>query len=475
MPVPNLYPAQQLGVQRFLASGGKYLLAYGTGVGKTPTAIVAMLTYLYRLGKRGGERILVVCPAIVRRHWVSEFERWSGRLACPIEMGRNRRTGTKAALAARDAAYEAPIQIVSYDLLPQVAAQGWDGIIFDEIHHLGDCGSHQSKTARALVHANPTAALLGLSATLIPTRLHQLWHPLHLFWPGDWGRAPRTGSIPWQFVSRWQYIEDNGFGKFPGAAREEKLPELRSLLGQVAHRLTREDIAADLPPLDVKALELPGSGLGRSVVVAGRPRPQVTAVGQWLEALPEDITHAVVLCYHRELAALIAGRAGEVQAGHWRIILLTGASSPASRVAALAEAEQSERVVLVATSEAIREGVRLMWAQRVLFAEWRQSPAQVLQVLGRFQSVGDVRRPSIDVLTDESLREQAGTLLQRVSDINGVLKAGSAEDKVAEVFGPAELSEQRMAELTKAMLADRPTALDPEWAEASEGEDENGW
>jgi hypothetical protein len=445
-----------------LRSGGRYIFAYGTGVGKTPTAIVAMTRFLEG---RKQPRILVVCPAIVRRHWQAEFGRWAALEAKPIEMGRRRATGSKAALRARDEAYAASIQIVSYDLLPEVTAEGWDGLIFDEIHHLGDYGSKQSRIARALLAANPGVPALGLSATLVPTHVHQLWHPLHLLWPGDWGRPPRTGNIPWQFVAKYQDILDDGYGKRPGPARQDRVDELHARLDEVAHRLVREDIAADLPAVDARALELPGHGLDRGLHMVGKVRQEVVAAGQWFEALPPDITHAVILCYHRQLAADIQHKIVSSLPRGWSVIGINGQDTTAKRVEALAQAEDAPRCVVVATSESIREGIRLMWAQRVLFAEWRQSPKQVIQTLGRFQSVGDTRRPQIDVLTDESLREKAAVLMQRIEDINGIMKAGSTEDKIATVFGPKAMTPERMASATQAMLAARAQAFDPDWVE----------
>ncbi len=474
MGQPTLYPAQAEGVRRFLASDGRYLLLYGTGVGKTPTALNAMLGYLGLVKGVAAPHILVVCPAIVRRHWCHEFSRWAQIDARPIEMGQGRVTGTKAALRARDEAYAARVQVVSYDLLPEVAAQGWDGIIFDEIHHLSDYGSKQSKIARALLAANPGVPVLGLSATLIPTRVHQLWHPLHLLWPGQWGRPPRTGNIPWQFVAKYQHIEDDGYGKRPGPARDEMLDELKARLSKVSHRLTREDISSDLPPVDARPLELPGNALDRDLRIAGRLGPEASAAGQWLDALPADIHHVVILCYHLKVAAEIADHIAGLLNGAC-LVIVTGQSTTAERVRTLAAAEASPRCVVVATSESIREGIRLMWAQRVLYAEWRQSPKQVIQTLGRFTSVGDKRRPQIDVLTDESLRSKAAVLMERIENINGVLKAGSTETQVAEVFKTESMTEEQLAAATQAMFAQRATALDPDWAEADESEESDVW
>ena len=472
---PTLYPAQAEGVVRFLASRDKRMvLAYGTGVGKTPTAIVALRTWWgQRRGVQRDPRILVISPAIVRRHWVKEFLRWGALEAHPIEMGRLRKSGTKAALKARDLAYASNVQVVSYDLCHEVDAQGWDAIVLDEVHHLADCQSKQSRMVAALIRANPGVAILALSATLIPTRVEQLWHPLHLLFGDTWGKRPKAGSIPWQFAGRYCELERGEYGCKVGQARAEMMPELKGRLKKVCHRLTREDIADDLPPLDVRTLEVPGASLARGLHVVGsstRRRPEVEHAVEWVRSLPADITHAVVLCYHRDIATQIQAEVERVLGAGGHCPRIDGTMTTDARVATLDACEAAPRCVLIATSESIREGVRLMWAQKVLFAEWRQSPAQVWQTMGRFQSVGDRRRPQVEVLIDESLYGPAKVLTDRMSAISAALKSGAGEAKVAEVFGPKELSEERVNALTLEMLASfKPR--DDAWSEDEDEQD----
>ena len=305
----DLYPAQKAGVARFLrAAPSRMILAYGTGCGKTPTSISAVASLLsqgrYPKDKEDW-RILVVCPAIVRRHWTSEFERWLRLDAYPIEMGRHRKTGSKRALQQRDAAYAGNVQCVSYDLAHEVDAEGWDAIIFDEIHHLSDCTSKQSRVAQQLMRLNHGVPCLGLSATLIPTELWQLWHPMWLLFGNEWGRPPKAGKICWDFVGRYCNVERNEYGCAPGQPRESRQAELNKRLNKVAHRLTREDIADDLPPVDVSVLDVPGDSLARGLQVVGkapRLRPEVTYAVEWYKALENDVHHVVFLAYHRDVA-----------------------------------------------------------------------------------------------------------------------------------------------------------------------------
>lgn len=468
----KLYPAQAEGVRRFLERGDRrLLLAYGTGVGKTPTAIRCLVElWRQRRGEPRAPRFLVVCPAIVRRHWQAEFLRWGGLDARPIEMGRRRTSGTKAALAARDLAYAGDIQIVSYDLCHEVDAEGWDGVVLDEVHHLSDCQSKQSRMAASLIRANPGVAVLGLSATLIPTRVEQLWHPLHLLFGDKWGRRPKAGSIAWDFAGRYCEIERTEYGSKVGRARQAMMGELKGRLAKVCHRLTREDIADDLPPIDCRVLEVPGAQLARGLQVVGsseRKRPEIEHAVSWYRELPADITHSVILCYHRDVATQLSFELLQHLKPGAACVRIDGTMTTEARVKALEQCEAMPRAVLVATSESIREGVRLMWAQKVLFAEWRQSPVKVTQTIGRFQSIGDKRRPQVEVLIDESLYGPAKVLTDRMKVITAALKGSNAERTVADVFEPKDLSEERLGELTRSMLKQfKPQ--DPSWIDDDE-------
>ena len=463
----HLYPAQAEGVRRFVgARRNRLVLAYGTGCGKTATALKGIEALMQRRGGPTFGRVLIVCPAMVRRHWCREAARWVGMLAHPVEYGRQRQLSRKEA-RERDLAYAARWQVVSYDLLGQVDPKPYAVIVFDEIHHLAHWSSRQSTLARALTEVNPEAAMLGLSATLVPTEVKQLWHPLRvMFGPNAWGDIPRVGDVNWDFAREYCHIEETAYGKRVHGAKPKAVKALRQRLLAFAHRVRREDIAADMPALSVKMLDIPGAELSHATRSRGAV---VRRALEWHRDLPPDVHRSVILTYHREEArAIVEGLAGHP------VEHIDGSMPTAQRAEVIARCEQTKDAVLVATSESVREGIRMMWAQRVLLAQWRQSPVQVIQVLGRFTSVGDTRRPDVEVLTDESLYGAAEVLLERTRAINAVVQAGKVEDMVQEVFAPRELTEDRMAQLTADMLAQHNTGPEREaWAE--DNDDEELW
>ena len=66
----NLYEYQKLGVEFFLNSGGRALLADSPGVGKTVQALGFLTHTQYK-------RSLIVCPASVKFSWENEIDKWT--------------------------------------------------------------------------------------------------------------------------------------------------------------------------------------------------------------------------------------------------------------------------------------------------------------------------------------------------------------------------------------------------------------
>lgn len=462
--MPELYRAQQQVVdplaKRMIGYSSRpnglrpirHTIVAQTGCGKTAMAIKVA---------HHAKRILVLCPAIVRYHWCHEFLRWGNRADVGVvEMGRTRKTGTKKALLARDWAFQQPVQIVSYDLLKHIdVKQGWDMLIIDELHNLGDALSHQSQLVFLFTQCFPNIHILGLTATPIPTNAQQVWFPQWLMHgSAEWGKPRPSGGLSYKFAREYFEIYQNEYTQFGvGTLREDRRTALQQKIANVASFLTRADISSDLPPLDCRPLYI--NNLSESTYV------------DWHAALPEDVTHSVILCYHRQEAQnvwnlLIAARH---RAPFNRILYIDGSMPPGERMLTLEACEQDSHVTLVATQESLSEGIRLMWAQKVLITEFRRSPGQVTQLLGRFQSVGDSRRPQIEIAIDEDSDGMARLLLQRVNDINAVLRSTSVPAVVSDVFKPRELTDERISSLFAGMLdsynedadawADQPQAM----------------
>jgi hypothetical protein len=422
--MPSLYPAQAEGVARFLAQPRprRFILPWKTGCGKT----AATLTALRRLSAPAPPRTLIVCPAVVRNHWWREICKWIGaeaqQQAAEIAWGRNRHL-SKAKEAKRAQAYCCQIQIVSYDLLKEVEAEGWELIVLDELHHIAAPLSKQSRMARLLVAANPRADILGLSATLIPTEVKQLWNPLRImFGEAEWGPRSSTGDISWDFIFQYCNTERTEYGIRSWGVRDDRAAQLRGRLSAITYPLSREDIIDDLPPLDVKLLQMPSQGDSLKTMLL-----------DWHDQFDgDDVKKIVVLVRHRKLAHEV-----KVALDKAKVFYIDGSVPPDRRAEVLDACAAADRCTLVGTHEALSEGVRLMWAQQAIIAEWSQSPGRVIQLLGRFNSVGSTERPQVSILCTDDTYGAANNLIARTEAVMASLGSSPAESTIAKTFAAA--------------------------------------
>ncbi len=441
----QLFPAQKPAVERFcdLASArppARFILAWGTGTGKT----IASIEILHRVNP---ESCLIICPAVMRWQWYDELTRWHPELALQtgvIDHGPGRRSLSSRKKEQLAMALCSRFQIVSYQLVQHITVRRWGMIIVDEAHHLADPKTEQSRCIAHLIHNNPWAHVLMLSATLIPTELRQLWHPLHLLHKDRWGKpAPKTGDVSWDFGRRYCNIETNGYGSAIVGARPEMMPELRERLSRFTSELTRDDIAGDLPPIDVRQLPMPEGDLA-------------THTFAWIAQLSQDTRKVVIFTHHIALATAIFRETWAVRdcdGQLWGAAYIDGGTPFDKRREILARfAEPNYKGILVATSESLIEGVRLAWADRVLIAEWQQSPARVIQLLGRFQSVASTHKPMIEVLTLPSQRRKADALMQRVENINAILKASPTDKAIRKTFAIAKMTDEQVTQHLQSLL-----------------------
>lgn len=421
----RLYPAQAEGIRRFLdrPTPRRFVLPWKTGCGKTAAALNC-------LASLGMPRTLIVCPAIVRNHWYREIGRWLAppyqAHAAEITSGRKRKL-SKPKMAAREAGYKAHIQIVSYDLLKEVDATGWGFVVLDELHHIAAPLSKQSKLAASLLKANPKADVLGLSATLIPTEVKQLYNPMRLlFGEKEWGAVSRTGDVSWDFIFNYCNTEKTEYGMRSWGLRKDCVGKLRDKLAAVTYPLSREDIANDLPALDVKLLDIPNS----------RNDSTRKQISDWLNTFdPDDVKKCVVLVRYRSLARDLHKLLGCQYRSDLHYI--DGCVDPTRRNEILAKCEAAERCTLIGTHESLLEGVRLMWAEQVIIAEWSQSPGRMLQLFGRFNSIGSQARPQLTILCNGNSYGAAQTLLERTEAVSATLGNTTSEETIRKSFAAA--------------------------------------
>lgn len=209
----KLEPFQREGAE-WLADTGVGLLADGMGLGKTPQAIHAA-------DMVGARRVLVSCPALGRRMWKAQFDKWS--------------------------AWRPEVFVESYDkiatnpkLRKQIRAWAPDVVIMDESHYLIN---PSAKRTRALYGAHCRGkglASLGryvwpMSGTPVPTHAGNVFPMLRALFPE---KLTESTSTYQGFIDRYCAIEHTDYG--PRIRGNRNAPELRKILNSVMLRRTAE-------------------------------------------------------------------------------------------------------------------------------------------------------------------------------------------------------------------------------------------
>jgi SNF2 family DNA or RNA helicase len=338
-------------------------------------------------------------------------------------------------------AYESPVQVVSYALLHEVRAEGWDAIVFDEAHRLKNPISKQARAARVLMERNPRAVALHLTATLMPDDINDVWNLLDLLWPGRFGAYRGGKYVAWSFANRYAQkheieVGEKVYTQYKGL-NPANAKELEHRLKAVSSRATKKEWRHVLPPFLVSTRKIEGrkyASIDEWLDKQGEDK--LSAVAEWLEDAVLESSHTCILTHLRGTAQRIAeqihGTYPQVQ-----VFCITGEQSPEERGALLEQARKSPRAVLVATMHSVGIGIDLTKFTRALFAELYWRPETVIQALGRFWRLSSQEPASVEILCiKDSVDEQmAKNVLTKVSAINTVLPEGDSEARLEEAMG----------------------------------------
>ena len=158
-----------------LESGHRYVIfAHGMGSGKTRTT----LEFLARqMNARGISRVLVCCPKAVIPAWAKQAGMWTpGVRVLLLTKGTAKDKAKEVEAALCD--LSPLIVVVNYDSAwrcPALEKAKWDAIVHDEIHRLKAPSGAASRWAGKLCKRNAEAIKIGLSGTLIPHSVLDLW------------------------------------------------------------------------------------------------------------------------------------------------------------------------------------------------------------------------------------------------------------------------------------------------------------
>jgi len=176
-------------------------------------------------------RVLVVCPATVKYSWYDEVEKWTRLKPVVIDS----KTPSKV---FRDP--KKNVFIVNYDLLRKfvepISVLRWDAIIFDESHMIKSLAARRTKAAMFL--ARSSEHVLFLSGTPVMNRPSELFVPLNILHPKEWGS--------------WMSFSKKFCGGHMGmygwdSSGSTNIDELRKRIAPYFLRRKKEDVLDDLP------------------------------------------------------------------------------------------------------------------------------------------------------------------------------------------------------------------------------------
>ena len=212
----------------------RVLIADEMGLGKSLQALLCTIAGQH-------QRVLIVCPAVVKLNWRAEIDKW---LDTTVEV-----------ISGRDGpiAY-AHYTVINYDIISDRAEQlrfeNFDCIIFDECHALKNKESKRTKAAMSLSNWPTVKGLICLSGTPILNRPAEFYTVLSMLMPGtfnNWATYVKKYCGAFKGLYGWVYSGATNIEQ----SEDGSTQPLTSLLADLMVRRTMDDprLAETMPSL----------------------------------------------------------------------------------------------------------------------------------------------------------------------------------------------------------------------------------
>lgn len=401
----------------FLAQRQFALLMDDPGLGKTVSSV-------HGADLAGCQKILVLCPAVVRPHWAREFTRWQ-------QIPR-----TVTVLNELPKAAPGPgVTIVSHEALartPEMLAAGapYDLIVCDESHFFRDWNAKRTKhfvNPREIRWLDPKG-----NPEIVPpgawTWTHRLWcltgtpivNSACDLWPLFYG--PLRASITWyDFGNKFTTMVPTAMnGEKPTGLRNAS--ELATWLRPFVLRRTLESVGIDLPPLRtqtvgidlpedamaeilaglenwtpqmlVNALEnnsdLKDANLMRVRRVLGIAKALPVAKYVWDQIVNQNSGPVVVFFQHSKVKDDLYAMFTEQC--KFKVTVIDGKTSPKQLAAAESGFQAGEFDILLAQTQSAGQGITLHKSHTCVTAEAPWTATALLQSWKRVHRIGQ-RQP----------------------------------------------------------------------------------
>jgi len=411
VPVPSnckFLPFQLAGIE-FMQGKEGVLVADQMGLGKTVEAIGFANTL-----PLDSIKVLIVCPASLKRNWASEWKKWSVH------------TGLSVGLAEGKAFPNTDVVIINYDILKkhreEIRARQWTLVILDECHYLKNNKAQRTQEICGYRTLKPLAAeyKLALTGTPVVNRPIDLFNVLKYLSPA--GFHNKFG-----YAKRYCDAQQTRFGwDMSGASNLDELQE--KLRSTIMLRREKAAVLTSLPPKRRQIIELEEDltvkkaerkiwhdllfhlGMSReevnqeenyeAVVKALKhdsiPFEQISNIRRLtgIAKLPFIISHlrdcleqedkVVVFCHHREVAHEIYKNFKELAC------VVHGRTTLVDRHQAVLDFQNtvSPTKILIGNIQAAGVGLTLTASSLVVFAELDWVPGNVSQAEDRCHRIG---------------------------------------------------------------------------------------
>ena len=376
-------------------TGGRnrILIADEMGLGKSLQALACVEL-------AGHQRVLIVCPAIVKHNWANEINKWLDDECFIIN-------GWQGAIAA------VRFNVINYDLLAkrkdQLISLGYDCIIFDEVHTIKNQKAARTKAALAI--AKNLDGIVALSGTPILNRPNEFFTSLNMMLPAQF-------SNYWTYAQRYCNARRTDFGwDMSGASNIEHSVDgittpLNHLLRDFMLRRSMDDpriaeempdlvqtlVKIDLPKEAIKAYKIEhnswmeewqsqqanwgstDAGFALNMMtelrhVAGRLK--VDAAVKWANDYFDSTGKPLVIfAHHKDVLQQLFERLDDVA-------IITGDTNATERENLIQDFQNGEINFFVCSTMAMKEGVNLDRANTTLFVEREWVPAWEQQAAAR--------------------------------------------------------------------------------------------
>lgn len=441
---PHLRPYQRVAPVMYRTGGrNRILIADEMGLGKSLQALACV-----QLAEH--QRILIVCPAIVKHNWANEIVKWLNENYFIINGWKGDIEGVR-------------FNIINYDILSkrkdQLKAQGYDCIIFDEVHTIKN--QKAARTKAALEIAKNLDGIVALSGTPILNRPNEFFTSLNMM-------LPAMFSNYWTYAQRYCNARRTDFGwDMSGASNIEHsadptVPPLNHLLRDFMLRRSMDDprIAGEMPSMiqSVLRIDLPeeaekaykvehnswmeewqkqqsnwgstDAGFALNMMtelrhIAGRLK--VEAAVKWAtDYFEQNGKPLVIFAHHKDV---IESLWTKLRAKFPSTRVISGDTKQSDREQNILHFQQGSVDFLICSTMAMKEGVNLDHANTTLFVEREWVPAWEQQAAARVRRMTQEESTchqvilsannTIDTMFDEVVEAKADLVKKMLDGSNG--------------------------------------------------------